>query len=321
MKILDGLRNRCIGDGNLQIGRIKGCLEFLGVDMSAGWLAGGTGNAFLIAMGGRAGICDVYYALDPAPDREAQVRLGRNVGYELAYNLAGPEDPELADTRAKAVSEVRHAIDSGLPCYGWYGRDYHTICGYDEAGEFYFAPGETWGGGEPWVAAGWEDMGTVMEFYLVRPGQPADDRTTVREGIEYAIEYAHRDTTGGDSHGLQAFDNWIETMEAKETGVMQRHAPAWSGLRDLAVDFLAEAKQRLGGDAADLFDEAREPYQVVAENLRPLRERFTIPRMAENKEAIEDDAIRAEIVAHLEAARAAEAEGLKALERIAEALR
>ena len=60
MKVLDGLQARSIGDGNLQIGRIKGCLEFLGLDVSDAWLAGGTGNAFIIAMGKRAGICDVY---------------------------------------------------------------------------------------------------------------------------------------------------------------------------------------------------------------------------------------------------------------------
>ena len=112
----------------------------------------------------------------------------------------------------------------------------------------------------------------------------------------------------------------IAGVETKNIGAMWRHAPAWSAMRDLAVEFLAEAKERLGGEAAELFDQARERYQVVADNLRPLAERFTEANEQQNDRDIQDDAIRAEIVAHMRTARAAEEEGLKALERIVEAL-
>ena len=318
MKTLDGLGFGCIGDGNLQIGVIKACLDFLGIDVSASWLAGGTGNAFLMSVGEGAGICDTYFALASDEDRAGQIRLGRNVGYELDMQLAWPDDPELEERRAEALVVLHKAIDAGLPCYGWCHFMYHTFCAYDDSGQFYTAPYEV--GGEPRGPVPWEAMGG-LEIYVVRPGQPADDRTTVKEGVEFALEYARRGTGDGDAHGLRGFDNWIGAMEAQQIGAMFRHAPAWSVTRDLAVEFLAEAKERLGGEAGDLFNEAREHYQVVADNLRPLAERFTEENAAQNEKDIQDDAIRDEIVARMMTARAAEAEGLKALERIAEALR
>ena len=56
MNVIDGLKPICIGDGNLQIGAIKACLDFLGIDVSAGWLAGGTGHAFTMSVGEGAGM-------------------------------------------------------------------------------------------------------------------------------------------------------------------------------------------------------------------------------------------------------------------------
>ena len=58
------------------LGCIKGCLEYLGSDLSFSWLYGGTGYAFIIS-------------LDPGVDvsspdswnHEPQYRLGRNLGY------------------------------------------------------------------------------------------------------------------------------------------------------------------------------------------------------------------------------------------------
>lgn len=318
MKILDGLGFGCIGDGNLQVGSIKACLDFLGIDVSASWLVGGTGHAFLMSVGEGAGICDTYFALASDEDRAGQIRLGRNVGYELDMQLAWPDDQELDEKRAKALVVLHKAIDAGLPCFGWCHFMYHTFCAYDDSGQFYTGPYEV--GGEPRGPVPWEAMGG-LEIYVLEPGQPADDRTTVKEGIEFALDYARRNTGEGDAHGLQGFDNWIAAMEAQQIGAMFRHAPAWFVMRDLAVEFLAEARERLSGEAGDLFDGARQHYQVVADNLRPLAERFTEENTAQNEKDIQDDAIRAEIVAHLRAARAAEAEGLAALERIVEALR
>ena len=62
MKTLEGLQTLCIGDGNLQLGVIKACVDFLGLDVSAGWLAGATGNAFIMSISGGVDICDTYFA-------------------------------------------------------------------------------------------------------------------------------------------------------------------------------------------------------------------------------------------------------------------
>ena len=261
------------------------------------------------------GICNTYFALATDEDRADQVWLGRNAGYELEMHLAWPKDPELEAKRAKARPALKKAIDSGLPCYGWCHFMYHTFCGYDDAGQFYIAPNEA--GGEPRGPVAWEAMGG-LELYVVRPGTPAEDRTAVKEALEFALAYAGR--TGEDPHGLEAFDNWIAATEAKSIGAMWRHAPAWSAMRALAVKFLAEAKGRLGGEAAALFDEAGEHYQVVADNLRPLGERFTEANAAQTEKDVQDDAIRGEIAGGMRAARAAEEKGLRTLAKIVEAL-
>ena len=65
-------------------------------------------------------------------------------------------------------------------------------------------------------------------------------------------------------------------------------------MRALAVEFLAEAKQRLGRQAAPLLAEARKHYQVVADRLCPLGERFTEANAKQNEEDIQDDRLRGE---------------------------
>ena len=188
MKTLEGLQTLCIGDGNLQLGVIKACIDFLGLDVSAGWLAGATGNAFIMSISEGVDICDTYFAYASDEARAEQTRLGRNAGYELEMHLAWPNDPALEAKRAKARPALKQAIDSGMPCYGWCHFSYWTFCGYDDSGDFYIAPSEA--GGKPRGPYPWKDMGG-LELYIVRPGQPTDDRTAVREGLESGLAYAH----------------------------------------------------------------------------------------------------------------------------------
>ncbi len=98
---------------------------------------------------------------------------------------------------------------------------------------------------------------------------------------------------------------------------MAYNAVVWHECRRFAVEFLKEAKERLGGPAAP-FDEAIASYEAVAERLKKVVERF--PFHGLKSEHIQDEGRRAEAAEALRAAREAEAAGLAALAKIRDEL-
>ncbi|MHC4718635.1 MAG: cysteine peptidase family C39 domain-containing protein, partial [Planctomycetota bacterium] len=160
----------------------------------------------------------------------------------------------------------------------------------------------------------------------------ADDRTAVRQAIEFALEHG----AGKHSHeksrtGLAGYDTWIEFLQQPEPLKKDENcglgasynAQCWSECRKRAVAFLQEAKTRLGDDGlAGLFDEAIKHYKAVSAGLKAVAGEFpfTYGDQAAMDKRIADSACRARAVEALKAARAAEASGLQALARIAAAL-
>lgn len=136
MKMLEGLtfRKRTIS----HLGCVKGCLDYLGVDMSWPRLYGGTGHAFIINIHG-----DVDLESVTAWNSSMLLDLAPNLGYRVggfAVNKeeAGESYPSL---QKEAWDLVRDWIEHGTPCYGWelkapYG-DFWVITGYDEQGYHY----------------------------------------------------------------------------------------------------------------------------------------------------------------------------------------
>jgi len=306
MKTLEGLRAPKIDDDNLHLACIKGALEFLNIDVSASWLAGGTGHAFVIRI--TPGVClgDVDSSLQYAHDNGEMTRLCRNLGFELTHRKAStPDEVE------SAWQELRQALDSGHPCYTYYNFCNQMIGGYDEDG-FYFAEDSY-----PYANQGQGPISVLEQerfgFSTVGPGQgTATDVATVKEGLALAL--AHREVDP-ENHGLAAYDNWSEAIRTQESTGTWRSIRAWATCRALGVDFLAEAKERLGGDLGGLFDEAREHYQVVADNLGAINQRC----QAHNTQEVEP-IDREGTAAQLSMAREAEAKGMEVLERIVAAL-
>ena len=78
--------------------------------------------------------------------------------------------------------------------------------------------------------------------------------------------------------------------------------------------FLTEARDRIGGQLGDLFDEAMRHYEVVAENLRTVADTFPFHGLAPGH--IKDEARCHTALEALRVARNAEESGLGALEKI-----
>ncbi|UCH77570.1 MAG: hypothetical protein JSU81_07470 [Candidatus Coatesbacteria bacterium] len=297
------------------LGCVGGCLDYLGMDVSDAWLYGATGHAFII------NIHDVVCPSGPTAWNTKKFReRGKNVGYESRGLCGSRNDSDFEAKRKLIWEETKLALDNGLPTYGWEldVPEYYVICGYDDVGYYYSGPGADDGAGpKPWQELGDTDIG-MLEMYSLMASKAADDRTTVREALAFALAFAEGPAEWvfpKYKAGLAAFDNWIAALEggtADSLGAAY-NAQVWHECREFAVKFLEEAKERLGEPAA-VFDKAIATYGVVAEGLKKVAELFPF---FEREEGHVKEADRcAQAAAALRAARAAEEKGLAALAKI-----
>ncbi len=316
---LEGLRSKPVWVTHL--GCIKGCLEYLGCDITMPWLYGGTGHAFIINM--HEEVCPSGPTAWNSD--KLLLPLGLNVGFSVEGVFAAKNSPDFAEKQEAAWNTVRGWIDAGIPCYGWELDipEYYTVHGYDETGYYYWdmvANGPA--GPKPWQELGDTGIGFLL-LYKLETCQPAPDEEVVKAAFVAVLDHAR--TEEGWSHpnyrtGLRAFELWADALE---NGTASRfgqrfNAVAWTECRAQAVVFLKEAKQRLGGKADSLFDEALEHYSEVHAKLEAVSELhpFQVPT-----EDTEDERLRSPQAAQLiREARGAEEKGLEALQKIADAL-
>lgn len=299
------------------LGCIKGCLDYLGLDVSDAWLFGATGHALVI------NVHEVVCSSGPtAWNTEMLFRLGQNIGYEVDGVFGMKSAADFAEKQKLAWEHAKSDIDQGLPCYGWELDipEYYVVYGYDDAAGYFFSgPGCDEGRGpKPWQELGDTEIG-VIEMYRVKPAQAADDVQTVKEALAFALEHAASPSKWifpKYKAGLDGYDNWIRALESGNADGqgMAYNAAVWTECRGYAVLFLKEAKERLDGQAAVLFDQALDEYQVVFENLQTVAEAFPFHGMEPGH--IKDPARIRTALDTLRTARDAEAGGLKALQRI-----
>ena len=291
MKKIGNLKYEPIIHPDLQLGGMKSCLDFLGIDVSLAWLAGGTAHAFVLAVD--KVMCPSCPSCIWGGNVEALMKLARNIGIVLE-TVFGPG--ELED-RKRAWEFVRSAIDNGRPCYGPC-----AVCwGYDDVG-YYLNDAEQ---PKPWQEGiiGW------TEVYSVQRVEPADDITTVKDALAFAIGYRQ----------LVNYDNWIDAIATQRVNCGnggQSDARVWYEFRRLAAQFLDEAGARIGADTGSFFKEARARYQEACTHLAKVAHTFRPETMSTHASLLKDEKVRGETVGQLKAARAAEAKALKALEKI-----
>ena len=253
------------------LGCIKGCLDYLNLDVSDAWLFGATGHAFIINICER-GVCP---SGPTAWHTQMLFKLGENVGYKIDGVVAHKSQGDFGTRQKEAWDLMRGSIDEEMPCYGWELEvpEFYVVLGYDDIGYHYSGPGCDLGKGpKPWQELGDTGIG-VVEIYSVRPGQVVDDTTTIKQALEFALEHAkgpEKWVYPDYRAGIAGYGNWIQTVEngtATEHG-MSYNTAVWNECRGFAVAFLEEARERLDGRSGPLFDEAVEHYQTVQQNAR-----------------------------------------------------
>jgi hypothetical protein len=284
--------------------------------MTDAWLFGGTGHAF---------VTNVHEGLCPSGPTAwktmGMFELAKNLGYELDGLFALKTDPEFAAIQEQAFEHVRASIDEGRPCYGWELAvpEYYVINGYDDVGYYISGPcPEPVTQPKPWREVGDTQIG-VLEIYSVKPSEPADDATAVREALTFALEHA----TSPEKWifpkyraGPEAFDLWVNALETNTADGfgISYNSEVWAECRRHAVEFLKQARERLPDRLAPLLGEAVGHYDVVARELEYVENLY--PFHTRKPAHIESEVRRLEAAKALRAAREAEAAGLGVLERI-----
>lgn len=319
MTTLDGLRWK--PKWTTQIGCLKGCLEYLGIEMSDAWLFGGTGHAFVI---------NIHEQLCPSGPTAWKSHviheLGRNLGYTTDHVWAHKSHEAFAEIQKRAWEATKQAINDGLPCYGWELDipEYYVIHGYDETGYYFNGPlCDDGKGPKPWQDLGNTEIGWV-EVHFVKPDEPSDDAVVVKKALEFAVEQSEDPDKWSHelyTMGLAAYDLWIEAIQNDKADGFGTafNAVVWAECREHARDFLAEAKGRLNGACTDLFDKAVRDYETVAAGLRTVSDVFPFLNTTdEQKEKNVKDPIRCRTALEcLGKARNAEESGLQTLKKIA----
>ncbi len=315
---IEGLRQKPMLVTHL--GCIKGCLEYLNIDVSDAWLFGGTGHTFIVNISEPVGPCG-----PTGWNTEKFFKLGENIGYTIEGVRGFKSDSDFAEKQKEAWILVRQAIDKGSPCYGWELEypDFFVIYGYNDEGYcFLDSQCDSGKGSKSWEELGKGNTGK-LEVYTVKHSKPADPAKVVKEAFKFALEHAEGryKPTWIDMKfetGVAGFEHWIKTLrdgKASRFGVAY-NAAVWYECRTFAVEFLKEAKERIGGESVPLFDEAIEHYEVVAQNLKKVSEIFPFPP----KDEIKGIADITHAIECLQKAREAEKLGLESLKKIDQSL-
>jgi hypothetical protein len=292
---------------------LHGCLRYLNVRITPGWLFGVTGHAFLLNV--QPSVCvsgpSVY-------NWEWLMRLVGHVGGDVTFVKAGAGDDDFVRHRERAWRHARAAIDAGNPCYGWQmdGPEFHVIAGYDDVG-YRYVDAENPRGRTAWDVVGGPPTGMLCVASVAR-GDASDDVGAIRGGLELALTHT-REGMEGDRpwSGADALAEWADAMDtgrASASGVAY-NAAVWEECRRYAVEFMWEAKERLRGRLAPVFNAAAEEYDRVARAFGVVAGLFPYPPQGQpppGRVAIASRALRD--------ARDAEARAIDALEALVASL-
>ena len=321
MRTLQGLAWRQRYDEHM--GCIKGCLEYLGIDASFPWLYGGTAHAFVLNMNET-----VFVDCAMAWDTAALFGLYPNLGFRrdgLVHDpgMGDSTSPELfLQKQREAWDFVRARIDRGIPCYGWeLSRipSYWVINGYDDVGYYY--SGWEAGGPCPWDKIGTFDV-RVVAVHSIEPCPAGADDVVLRDALTWFLERVERPDGWAASPryrtGPAGYEVWVRALETGRAN-LDGHSyinQVWLECREMAVEFLQEAKKRLPGRCDAAFDDAADHYALVRDRLRALSEMHP----EREKPDWQTTFASPEGAVLVREAAAAEREGVRCLERIVAAL-
>ena len=296
------------------MGCLISCVDYLGLDISDGWLYGGTGHAFVLNLSP-----DLCPSGPTAWKTEILSKLGRNLGYNFEGIFAYKSMPDFREKQRKTYELVKKSIDAGFPCYGWELAvpEFYLINGYDESGYIYKELMGNLDNSKKWDTLGETGIG-ILEVYSVQPGEAAEASRVVKDSLEFAIEFdgTRKHLQLNYESGIQGYETWIQGMKEKTatTGGIAYNSAVWSECRKYAVEFLVEASEKL--DYKKFFEKAIEYYRAVYENLHKIVELYPFSGPPDYETQITDMEKAETAIQLVEEAMSAEKKGLLELGKI-----
>lgn len=297
------------------LGSLKGCLEYLGSDMTDAWLFGSTGHAFIM------NIHKTVCPSGPTAWRKHEFsNLVGNLGIVTDGIFSHKSMKDFDKVQEKTFNKIRQSIDNSIPCFGWELDlpEYSVINGYDENGYFFSGPrSKPDNDYTSYKQLGQTEIG-ILEVYFVQRAAPMSDKDIIKAAFKFATDFKASPAAwlfDDYKAGLEAYNLWINALNkntADGFGVTY-NASVWAECRGFARDFMGEAKDRLGGEFGQLFDDGKEFYGEVAEYLESFEKVFPYPPVEEH---IKDKDNRLKGIELLQKAQAAEGKALDVVEKI-----
>jgi hypothetical protein len=251
-----------------EIGCMEGALRFLGVDVSAAWLAGGIGYAFFPYIPGNCGGDPAYWTHE-----QYRGRLN-NIGCRVTAFLSDQDGQK---------EDVVEAIRKGRPCvfFSWEAGEYVLLKGVKPDGMVL----SFCGGNE--AARPWKELAGA---YSMRVGQAAPPAKVVQEALGLALQFS--DGTKALTDFDAYYGCWKQLLDAGKTfgWGMSLTARRMAELRRSAPLFLREAASRLDGEIAGLLGGAASTYESASTAWEQLASLIPFPnRTTEQRQAYTTD--------------------------------
>jgi hypothetical protein len=302
---------------DLQLGAIKGCLDYLGIAADMPSLAGGLGYAFIINV--TRGNCPSGSYFSVSGTGDMLPRLGENLGYRTEKVMCLPGSPDIEQCRDAAKELTLRGIELGLPVYFWAapGDGYSMIQEADDEGLVY--------GNDGSKSRKWREF-DGMDFCRISPGASAPNwRKAAKDGIAFAVQHSRNPatwrTTRGDydNFGLAAYDAFEGAIRDRGRDlkfgdlVIGGH---WARCRTLGINYLDRLMALTDSGMSALILETRAAYEQVALNLNRIASAFgSDPEPEPPAEVALQTALEG-----VAAARRAEAVAIEALQEVGKRL-
>ncbi|MCW4026945.1 MAG: hypothetical protein NWE76_05640 [Candidatus Bathyarchaeota archaeon] len=256
------------------MGVLKGVSDYFKIPLSAAWLFGGSGHAFLI---------NIHEELCPSGpyvwNYETFFSLAGNLGIEMKD--LGFFHPKSTRDEIKQIEEtLKKTIDDHVPC-SLLNLENQLISGYNDQ---HFVVQQPWSGVDfppkTLTFRTWEELGDEfhISFFSFAQTEKTDKLTVIKDSLKYAVDLFRNPSKYRHEHyyiGLEAYETWIKAVEA---GQGPSHGNWWNGTvwwecREMASEYFSEIASEFKGEIQRRAMDLSKRYGNLAKLLNQARDK------------------------------------------------
>ncbi|WP_152391859.1 hypothetical protein [Paenibacillus guangzhouensis] len=296
-----------------QIGALLSALRYYNVPVTASWIYGMTGMAFLL-------VHDHDFKKPNAGPPEPQIfKLARNLGLEIEGIHTYAENESFRTLQQEMWQHAQTAIHKGYPVfaknldirnqtslvYGVDAEGYYTHSWHCGEGH------ENWDDVIPWHRLGQaycpcrycltrretsgyiEEERGLISLHAAKFIQPAEPLAALRDALHFVLSLNQQGVLHWQHHtyyiGEQAYEGWIQALERDEITKYEFSLTIepLADARKHAVSFISEWRDLGLGLSSELLDAAVEKYAKIAASYQRLVQKYPYEQPSEFMTATE----------------------------------